>query len=244
MIRSGTASVDFGGRNAGADLTNTFGAGDYLRMGTQSFALGYRLAPWLDMYGPSAGLPDPIPPDGAVLEWEFEDPEPVALAAAGDEDLTVTQTCVLDSPVNWRIGGSLDHFHATWDPTHLWQFVYGVAPDGDLVTTYRGGLDGWNDITSAVDFDALLDSGGFDLIANANTGLVTAPTVAKPGSDSYVRFAQFLALRLSLRARRYRWVYERPQVTRQYPRDDGYGLVGGPRLYPPPRRGRVFGGQQ
>lgn len=34
------------------------------------------------------------------------------------------------------------------------------------------------------------------------------------------------------------------QVTRQFPRDDGYGLIGGGRVYPPVRRGRVFGGQQ
>lgn len=34
------------------------------------------------------------------------------------------------------------------------------------------------------------------------------------------------------------------QVTRQYPRDDAYGLIGGTRIYPPTRQGRVFGGQQ
>lgn len=33
-------------------------------------------------------------------------------------------------------------------------------------------------------------------------------------------------------------------VTRQFPRDDAYGLIGGTRVYPPPRVGRVFGGQQ
>jgi hypothetical protein len=34
-----------------------------------------------------------------------------------------------------------------------------------------------------------------------------------------------------------------PPVVRQYPRDDSYGQVGGPRLFPPPRGRRVVGGQ-
>jgi hypothetical protein len=34
-----------------------------------------------------------------------------------------------------------------------------------------------------------------------------------------------------------------PPVTRQFPRDDAYGVVGGPRVYPPTRGGRVVGGQ-
>jgi len=53
---------------------------------------------------------------------------------------------------------------------------------------------------------------------------------------------QWLMVRAAWRLPRFRWYRNRAPVIRQNPRDDARGLSSAPRLYPPSKSRRLFGG--
>lgn len=241
-------SMEVQSRTAGFGLVNTADSGDYLQGNTNSFGLGFRLKAWLDTYGPDAGWGVPEPPPGAEIEWEYDTPDFQGLDAAGDEDWTVPQPGIPGAIVRWRTPGGLSAVRQ--DYTGAWYFHTGERPSGDILATNTGGTPPWNNITPYVDSAWIFrqseapinpGAGDVDLVATCASGLDTFQTCAKPGSLNVYRDGQWLAIRVRMRARRYRWIFNNPPATRQYPRDT-LGLAAAERVYPPSRTARVVGG--
>jgi len=245
-IVGGELPMEVQSRLAGYGLINTDGSGDYLQGNSNAFALGFHLRPWLATYGPDAGWGLPPVPAGATLEWEFDTPDFRGIDAAGDEDVSVPQPGIPGAPVKWVT--PQDGLSAHYDEdTGQWSFHTGQVPFAGGVAFNSGEpVPGWLNIDSELDLPYVYGQSDstdrtYDLIATAVSAIVEPPTCAKPGSLDAYRREQWLAIRVRMRARRYRFVYDDEPVVRQWPRDS-LGLAAAPRQVPPTRTRRVVGG--
>ena len=198
------------------------------------------------------GVPEEFA-DEAELEWEPGGLEIVKVEVTGDngprpaedtitpgEGITIALRDVIAPTVPetpWHLGEP-----GMWDDTR----------DGRIEITYRDGDPVWTEITGLIE-----GPNGADLLSDTEDepdevifwGMETAfgfamPTVAPDTEESFVSTA-IPAIRVTLRSPRYRWVYPGLNpVIRQYPRDDGRGLSGAPRLHPPVKASRLAGGYQ
>lgn len=157
------------------------------------------------------------------------------------------------SDYNWSFDGSADvvtPLFGSWTYVHsIGSHSIGIAGGGGV--PMDGALAGSGTITIpgadmpelgvevtltsvfAGDFDILLNEPAFEIVAIVRASC--RPTVTQVSA--------------TITPPRARWLLPtataEPSVTRQWPRDDALGSMGsGTRIYPPPRRGRVYPAQQ
>lgn len=130
---------------------------------------------------------------------------------------------------SWRKGAP-----GTWndDPAHPHRmFDY---DDGDPVWTELDEFTGWDDLN-----DYTGDEPPDTLVGICMSIVVTG----MPDIDTSAGNFSDIAVRLTFRSPRYRWLYNGPTtVVRQWPRDDARGVSSAPRLWPPTKSNRLAGG--
>jgi hypothetical protein len=170
--------------------------------------------------------------DDAVFQWEpGQDLELLKVEIAGDtvgrpaEGAGETGVTIF---VNDLILQGYDHWA---------KGVEGV-PEGSRPHVFFDYVDGdpaWHELTNITSWD---DCSEDEPDAMAGLCIAGAPLVGEVfTSESDV------AVRLTFRSPRYRWVYDGPTtVVRQWPRDDVRGVSAAPRLWPPSKTRRIAGG--
>jgi hypothetical protein len=239
-----------------------------------SRAHGVWLKPIFDHLTQRGVLPDPDPSaDGsgvpvayqpfATLEWEG-DLELVAVQLGVDDvppDLSypdptsLPETSLLAVDVNPTVrpsyaagawGGWPKGFPPGVPPEEPELMADGSTPKPFLTYYEPGdGSPGWTTYDNLDDTAKL-----FDPATEEPDIVVTTWTSGAhdgwSGTDVSESNPYGVAVKVTLRSPRYRWVWEAPAtpVTRQHPRDDGRGLSAGPRLYPASKAQRIYGGHR
>lgn len=224
------------------------------------FSRGIYLRPVRDFLNPGGVLDADATadgyPDAIGIEWESPHVDLVKVEITGDYP---------SRPADGFGDGELiaalrdkiqpNHVGGSWTP--FWLGVPGEWNEEDghpyVRFSYRDGEPEWTEVTGVTEGDdGWADTGSYDAagtyppdevaIAGCaeawNEVMVANPSSGGVGAD--------IALRFTLRAPRYRWIYEGlPPVTRQWPRRaDGRGLSAATSSEPTPKAGRIVGGEQ
>jgi hypothetical protein len=202
------------------------------------------LPPWGALYITAPNPVDYDLPADATIEWEGETPDLLGVELADGDPATSGSS---DYPNKWVLNSSrgpewVDGFTTEWrigavdapspgtDDRPWMTFDY---EDGDVSWNAVPGTDaGWREAWTE-DYGTFADS--------ADSVLVAWPGTLPSGFGEWGRLAR-PAVKFTLRARRFRFVYEGSPVVRQCPRDDVRGTSSAPRLWPPSKSRRLAGG--
>jgi len=152
----------------------------------------------------------------------------------GIDTIEDPRTCFKFAVKDDDLGGGIENLFESLPPAGVWHgALSGVVAHGRGVPGQIQVVAPWvNDVRTFTPFYAAACLRE-DTFTFPHLGAASAPAIWYDGLVSDARVVVTFGFTLTIGI----------EATRQFPRDDAAGVIGGPRVYPPARSGRVAGGR-